>query len=68
MNVLISAVLVGSQTSQMDYFTSVNNESKVTINITVSLSNFKSSSLLDLLFALTKIFVFNDGQITEAEK
>ena len=68
MNVLISAVLVGSQTSQMDYFTSVNNESKVTINITVSLSNFKSSSLLDLLFALTKIFVFNDDQITEAEK
>ena len=68
MNVLISAVLVGSQTSQMDYFTSVNNESKVTINITVSLSNFKSSSLLDLLFAFTKIFVFNDGQITEAEK
>ena len=68
MNVLISAVLVGSQTSQMDYFTSVNNDSKVTINITVSLSNFKSSSLLDLLFVFTKIFVFNDGQITEAEK
>ena len=28
----------------------------------------KQSNLLRLLFAFTKIFVFNDGQITECEK
>ena len=32
------------------------------------LSSKNFSYFLDLLFAFTKIFVFNDGQITEGEK